>query len=117
VTIDRSILWRAAAVQAIAVAALSIVLAVSLGKAFFQDWGWLAGPGAWLVCSLITARVLSLPLLRTVIGAALAGIPAGIAVLIGVHWLGTVLAVGLFALWCARAPRVPPRGIEPLLRA
>ncbi len=112
-TINRSVLWRAAVVQAIAVAVLSVVLAVSLGKAFFEDWGWLAGPGAWMLCSLVTARVLSLPTRRTGIGAALAGIPAGIAVLIGVHWLGTVLAIGLFALWCA----VPPRGIEPLLRA
>jgi hypothetical protein len=101
-TIDRSLLWRAAAVQALAVAALSVVLAVLLGKSFFVHWGWLAGPSAWLVCSLLTARVLHLPLWPTVLGAALAGIPAGIAVLLGVHWLGTALAVGLFALWCAR---------------
>jgi hypothetical protein len=117
VTVDRSILWRSAAVQAIAVAVLSIILAVALGRSFFVDWGWLAGPGAWLACALVTARVLSLPLRRTLAGAALAGIPAGIAVLIGVHWLGTALAVGLFALWCGLRQRVPPRGIEPLLRA
>jgi hypothetical protein len=102
-TIDRSLLWRAAAVQAAAVAVLSVVLAVALGRAFFVDWGWLAGPGAWLACSLLTARVLRLRVGWTVLGAALAGIPAGIAVLLGVHWLGTVLAIGLFALWCARA--------------
>ena len=77
VSVDRSILWRAAAVQAMAVALLSVVLAVTLGKAFFEDWGWLAGPGAWIVCSLVTARVLSLPLARTVLGAALAGTPGG----------------------------------------
>jgi hypothetical protein len=103
-TIDRSLLWRAAAVQAAAVALLSIVLAVALSRAFFVHWGWLAGPGAWLVCALLTARVLHLALWPTVLGAALAGIPAGIAVLLGVHWLGTALAVGLFALWCAATP-------------
>jgi hypothetical protein len=114
--LDRSLLWRTAAVQALAVALLSIVLAVTLGKAFFVHWGWLAGPGAWMVCALVTARVLALAPWPTLLGAALAGIPAGVAVLLGVHWLGTVLAVGLFALWCARVA-IPPRGIEPLLRA
>jgi hypothetical protein len=28
-----------------------------------------------------------------------------IAVLVGVHWLGAVLAIGLFAMWCARLAR------------
>jgi hypothetical protein len=28
-----------------------------------------------------------------------------LAVLIGVHWLGAVLAIALFALWCARLAR------------
>jgi hypothetical protein len=108
--VDRSLLWRAAAVQAAAVAVLSVVLAVSLGKAFFVDWGWLAGPAAWLVCSLLTARVLGLATWPTLLGAALAGLPAGVAVLLGVHWLGTALAVGLFALWCAWARSSTPKG-------
>jgi hypothetical protein len=101
--IDRSLLWRAAAVQAVAVGALAAVLAVALGRQFFLDWGWLAGPGAWAVCALATARVLSLPPLRVLAGAALAGIPSALAVVAGVHWLGTVIAIGLFALWCATA--------------
>ena len=45
--VDRSVLWRAALVQALAVAVLSIALAVALPHSFFEDWGWLAGPGAW----------------------------------------------------------------------
>ena len=40
----------------------------------------------------------------TLLGAALAGIPSLFAVLIGLHWLGAVVAIGLFALWCARLP-------------
>ena len=55
--VDRSVLWRAALVQALAVAVLSIALALALPHSFFEDWGWLAGPGAWIVCALVTARV------------------------------------------------------------
>lgn len=112
--LDRGLLWRAAAVQAAAVAVLSIALAIALPHRFFVHWGFVAGPVAWLACALLTARVLHLARWPTLLGAALAGIPSIGAVLIGVHWLGAVIAVGLFALWCAR---VPPRGIEPLLRA
>ena len=102
---DRSILLRAALVQAAAVAVLSVALALALPHSFFEDWGWLAGPGAWMLCALVTARVLRLPLAATLLGAALAGLPSLIAVVIGVHWLGAVVAVGLFALWCARLAR------------
>ena len=102
---DRSVLWRAALVQALAVAALSIALAVALPHSFFEDWGWLAGPGAWILCALVTARVVRLPIGATLVGAALAGLPSILAVILGVHWLGAVLAIALFALWCARLAR------------
>jgi hypothetical protein len=103
--VDRSVLWRAAVVQAVAVAALSLALGLALPHSFFEDWGWLAGPGAWALCALVTARVVGLPAVPTLIGAALAGVPSLLAVLVGVHWLGAVLAIGLFALWCARLAR------------
>jgi len=102
---DRSILLRAALVQAAAVAVLSVALALALPHSFFVDWGWLAGPGAWMLCALVTALVLRLPRASTLLGAALAGLPSLLAVVIGVHWLGAVVAVGLFALWCARLAR------------
>ena len=76
---DSRILWRAALVQLVAVAALSIVLGLALPHDFFVDWGWIAG--------------------------VLAGLPSLVAVLIDLHWAGAILAVGLFALWCARLPR------------
>lgn len=100
---DQGLLWRVAAVQLIAVAILSIALAIALPHSFFEDWGWIAGPVAWMLCAALTARVLSLPLGNTLLGAALAGLPSVIAVVIGVHWLGAAIAVGLFAVWCARA--------------
>jgi hypothetical protein len=104
---DRSVLWRAAAVQAVSVAVLSIALAVALPHSFFESWGWLAGPGAWLLCALATAAVLRLPPLRVLVGAALAGLPSVLFVILGAHWAGAVVAVVLFALWCARLAREP----------
>jgi hypothetical protein len=99
------ILWRAALVQLVAVAVLSLVLGLALPHNFFIDWGWIAGPGSWMLCAAVTARVLSLPLVPTLIGAVLAGLPSLVAVVFDLHWAGAVLAVGLFAVWCARLPR------------
>ncbi|HWN73958.1 MAG TPA: hypothetical protein VNN15_09155 [Solirubrobacterales bacterium] len=99
---DLPTLWRAALLQLIAVALLSIALAAALSHDFFVDWGWIAGPAAWMLCAAFTARVLRLPLVPALIGAALAGLPSLIAVVLDLHWAGAVLAVGLFALWCAR---------------
>jgi hypothetical protein len=100
VAIDRSTAVRAGLVQAAAVAVISIALAIALPRSFFEDWGWIAGPGAWAACALFTATVLHLPRGRTLLGAALAGIPSLIAVVIGVHWLGALIAVVVFGLWC-----------------
>jgi hypothetical protein len=99
---DVPTLWRAALLQLAAVALLSVALALALPHSFFEDWGWFAGPAAWMLCAAFTARLLDLPLGPTLLGAALAGLPSILAVVIGVHWAGAVLAVALFALWCAR---------------
>jgi hypothetical protein len=108
--VDRSVLWRSALAQTVAVAAVSLLLALLLPHSFFQDWGWLTGPLAWLGCAALTARALHLRAPGVLLGAALAGIPSALAVLIGLHWLGVVVAIGAFALWCAwiaaRAERV-----------
>lgn len=97
---DGGVALRAGALQAGFVIAVSLLLALALPKSFFEDWGWLSGPAAWLGCAAATAAVLSLDRRRTVLGALLAGIPSALAVVVGVHWLGVVLAVALFALWC-----------------
>ncbi len=99
---DVPTLWRAALVQLLAVAVLSLALGLALPHDFFEDWGWFAGPASWMLCAAFTARVLGLPLVPTLIGAVLAGLPSLLAVLLDLHWAGAVLAVGLFALWCAR---------------
>ncbi len=99
---DVSTLWRAALLQLVSVAALSVALGLALPHDFFEDWGWIAGPAAWMLCAAFTTRVLRLPLRPALLGAALAGLPSLLAVAIGVHWAGAVLAIALFALWCAR---------------
>jgi hypothetical protein len=99
---DRTVLWRAAALQAVSVAVLAVILGTALPKSFFEDWGWLAGPGAWAACAVLVAAVLRLPPGATLIGAGLAGIPSLVAVLAGVHWAGAPLGVLLFGLWCGR---------------
>lgn len=105
---NREILWKSALIQLLAVAAVSLTLAVLLPKSFFQSWGWLSGPGAWILCAFFTAVVLKLPRGTVVLGSILAGVPSLIAVILGIHWLGVIFAVGFFALWCAyRAAPVP----------
>lgn len=105
---DRSLALRAAGVQALGVAVVSLALGLALPHSFFEDWGWLTGPGAWIACAALTARVLGLPAARTLLGATLAGLPSVLAVLAGVHWLGAALAVVAFGIWC---------GLEPVERA
>src|SRR3954465_984291 len=102
--VSKGTFWRAAAVQVVAVAALSAVLGLALSHDFFEDWGWLVGPAAWLACAALTALMLRLPAGPTLLGAALAGIPSALAVIVGLHWLGAAVAVVLLAFWCARLP-------------
>jgi hypothetical protein len=105
VLVSRRTLICAAAVQTLLVGALSVALVIPLGSTFFKHWGWIIGPLAWLVCAFATAVIVRLPRRRTLAGALLAGIPSGIAVLAGEHTLGEIVAIVLFAVWCAwRAP-------------
>ncbi len=93
---------KALVVQLVLVGVLAVILAVALPKSFFEDWGWLTGPLAWFLCAAATARIVGLPIVGTMVGAVLVGLPALIAVVAGIHWLGTLIAIVLFGLWCAR---------------
>lgn len=101
---DSAILWRVAVVQVVAVAVLSVLLALVFSHGFFASWGWLVGPLSWLLCASLTARVVGLPEVPVLLRAVLAGIPSLLFVLIGAHWLGAAVAVALFAAFCARLP-------------
>jgi len=97
---DRSVAWRAALLQALSVAAVAVVLAVALPRSFFEDWGWLAGPGAWAVCALAAGAWLRLPLGLVLVGAGLSGLLMLPGVALGAHWLGAPLALAAFGAWC-----------------
>ncbi len=96
------VFWRVALVQFVAVAVLSLLLALVFSHGFFVSWGWLAGPVAWLACAWVTARVVGLDVPPTLLQAVVAGLVSVLAVLIGQHWLGALVAIGLFAYLCAR---------------
>jgi len=98
--IDTTLAMRAALVQAAGVLVPGLATGLTLSHAFFEDYGWLVGPPAWMIAAAVTVSVLRLPFWRGLLGAVVAGIPSGIATLIGVHWLGAALAIIIFALWC-----------------
>ena len=102
---DSAILWRVAVVQVAAVVVLSLLLALVFSHGFFESWGWLVGPLAWIACAWLTARVVGLPEAPVLVRAVVAGIPSLLFVLVGAHWLGAAVAVAIFAALCARLPR------------
>jgi hypothetical protein len=96
--IDRGLALRAGAVQLLTIGVVFALLAVSLPRSFFEDWGVVAGPAAWIACTALTARILHLPMGRTLLVAAGAGL-LGAAAGLGIgHDAGIVVAIGLFAL-------------------
>ena len=89
--------WRAAAIQGALVGVLFIALALALDKEFFEDYGIVAGPLIWIGCSLITGRILGLPL-GFVAFCALAGGVAGVVVdFAAPHQAAIVAAIAVFA--------------------
>jgi hypothetical protein len=77
-----------------------LVLALTLDEAFFEDWGWLAGPAVWLVCSAATARVLSLPLGYVLFSAVAGGVAGAIVFLLASHGAGMAAGLLVFAASC-----------------
>jgi hypothetical protein len=94
--------WRAAIVQAVLVAALfGILVALPLSKDFFDDWGIVVGPLSWIVCSLVTGRILGLPLSLTAFAAAAGGVAGTLVGLAASHIVALPIAVAVFAASCA----------------
>jgi len=99
--VDQALFWRSLLVQALIVGALFALLAVAFDREFFKDYGFAIGPLAWLGCSLVTARLLSLPA-GLVMFAALAGGVAGFLVgLVAGHLVGLGVSLLVFAASCA----------------
>lgn len=107
--VDADLAIRAGLLQVLLVMILALALALIFSKDFFQSWGWITGPLAWLGCAAIVARRLTLPYFPALMGAAVAGIPSLLAVALGLHWFGPALGAVLFALWCGTLTPKRPR--------
>jgi hypothetical protein len=105
--VDRSILWRAAVVQTLTVGVLFAVLALTLPRSFFEDWGALVGPAGWIAASLVTWRALRLPLRTVAAASAAAGVAAALLGAVAAHAVALPIAIGLFALLCAASAGRP----------
>jgi hypothetical protein len=110
--VDSAILWRVALLQVASVGVLSLLLGLVFSHGFFETWGWLVGPLSWLLCAWITARVVGLPEAPVLLRGVLAGIPSLLFVLLGLHWLGALVAVAIFAALCAQLPRPVVGGVR-----
>lgn len=107
--VDADLAIRAGALQAILVMILALVLAALFSKEFFESWGWIAGPAAWLACAALVARRLGLPYFPALMGAAVAGLPSLLAVALGLHWAGAAVGVVVFGVWCGSLTPLRPR--------
>jgi len=90
--LNARLFWKTLVVQAIVVAIPFAILGLTLSHDFFEDWGWLVGPIVWLACSVVTGRILALPL-AYVLFSAVAGGVAGLLP-------GLVAALLVFAASC-----------------
>jgi hypothetical protein len=99
---DSSSFMRAAVVQALLVAALfAILIALPLDHDFFEDYGWIVGPVAWVLCAAIAGRILSLPGSLVVFAAVAGGVAGALVSLVASHTAGLIVAVAVFAASCA----------------
>jgi hypothetical protein len=100
--VSSRLFWLSLAVQTAGVVVLSgVLIALPLSHDFFEDWGFLVGPVAWVICSYVTARVLSLPFGYVLFAALAGGVAGGIVSLATSHWPGVVAALLVFAASCA----------------
>jgi hypothetical protein len=99
--VNARLFWKALGVQAAAVAVVfAILVALPFGDDFFEDWGLVVGPIAWLACSLVAARILSLPVAFVLFSALAGGVAGAIVLLVANHWAGMVAALLVFAASC-----------------
>jgi hypothetical protein len=98
--VNARLFWKSLVVQAVVVAIPFAILGAALDKDFFEDWGWLVGPVVWLACSLVTARVLTLPLGYVLFSAVAGGVAGALVMLATSHLPGMAAALLVFAASC-----------------
>jgi hypothetical protein len=100
--VSSSLFWKAAGVQLLLVAiAFGVLLALPLGDDFFDDYGLIVGPVTWVLCSLGTGRILSLPLDLTLFSAAAGGVAGTLVGLVASHVAGLIVGIAVFGASCA----------------
>ncbi len=98
---DTRLFVRSLAVQAVLIAVLfAVLLALPLPEGFFKDYGFATGPVAWILCSVITARILSLPAGLALFAALAGGVAGGLVGLVAGHFPGLVVSLLVFAASC-----------------
>jgi hypothetical protein len=106
---DSSLFLRAAVVQALLVGALfAILVALPLDSDFFEDYGWITGPVAWLACAAVSARILGLPRELALFAAIAGGVAGALVGLTLNHTAGLVVAVAVFAASCGGYENADP---------
>jgi hypothetical protein len=98
--VNARLFWKSLVVQAVAVAIPFAILGLALDRDFFEDWGWAVGPVVWLACSVVTARVLALPLGYVLFSAVAGGVAGAIVMLAASHLAGMGAALLVFAASC-----------------
>ena len=99
---DKRLFWRAALVQAAAVAVVfAILVALPLPGDFFEDYGIVAGPLAWILCAAVTALILKLPWQLALFAAAAGGVAGVLVDIAGAkHYIALPIAVAVFGACC-----------------
>ena len=77
-----------------------ILLLLPLEEGFFKDYGFAIGPLAWLGCSLVTARLLSLPVGLALFAALAGGVAGTLVGLVAGHGPGLAISLLVFAASC-----------------
>jgi hypothetical protein len=98
--VNARLFWKSLVVQAVAVAIPFAILGLALDRDFFEDWGWAVGPVVWLACSVVTARVLALPLGYVLFSAVAGGVAGVVVMLAASHLAGIGAALLVFAASC-----------------
>ena len=99
--VNRGLFVRSLVVQGLLVAVLfGVLVALPLPKDFFDDYGFITGPVAWIVCSVLTARILSLPAGLTLFAALAGGVAGALVGLAANHTAGLVVSLLVFAASC-----------------